>query len=301
MNTQFQSSTVSPKSTNRWKKNVIPPIRPIVSHSNSLLSRTASLIDHSLQPLAQSYEDFLNNSTQLIKELDNLTIPTDTLLVTLDVNSLYPSISQEECITIIHQEMLKNQDLIKFNPNLITKLLHTNMTNYFDFAETFFLQKMGIAMGASFSPTAANIFMSVTLNTFLNSRQKTPLYPKRYIDDIFLIWPKNQDLPKFLNELNNYHPNLKFTATFLETAVNFLDVTIFKGKRFNQHNRLDMKTYQKENNLYEYIHFQSNYQKQLLKGFIIGETIRYIRTNTSEDSRNKAKGLHLDYKKESIH
>ena len=274
-----------PKIHKPLEKNGIPPIRPIVSHSNSLLSRTASLIDHSLQPLARSYEDFLNNSTQLIKELDNLTIPTDTLLVTLDVNSLYPSIPQEECITIIHQEMLKNQDLIIFDPNLITKLLHTNMTNnYFDFAETFFLQKTGIAMGASFSPTAANIFMSVTLSTFLNSRQETPLYLKRYIDDIFLIWPKNQDLPKFLNELNNYHPNLKFTATFSETAVNFLDVTIFKGKRFNQHNRLDMKTYQKENNLYEYIHFQSNHQKQLLKGFIIGETIRYVRTNTSEDS-----------------
>ena len=35
------------------------PIRPIISRSNSLLSHTAQLIDHVLQPLSQSYSDDL--------------------------------------------------------------------------------------------------------------------------------------------------------------------------------------------------------------------------------------------------
>uniref|UniRef100_A0A1X7U504 Reverse transcriptase domain-containing protein n=1 Tax=Amphimedon queenslandica TaxID=400682 RepID=A0A1X7U504_AMPQE len=79
----------------------IPPVRPIVSHSSSLLSNTAHLIDHALQPLVQSYEDFLKNSTQLVTEPESITIPDNTLLITLDVCNLYPSIPPKECLEII--------------------------------------------------------------------------------------------------------------------------------------------------------------------------------------------------------
>ena len=123
----------------------IPPIRPIVSHSNSLLSYTAHLIDHALQPLAQSYEDFLNNSTQLVTELESITIPDNTLLVTLDVCNLYPSIPPKECLQIIHQEMCSHPDLLIFDPNLITHLLHVNMTNnFFEFSGSIFLQMLWV-------------------------------------------------------------------------------------------------------------------------------------------------------------
>lgn len=42
---------------------LLPPIRPIVAHTQSILSPTAHLIDHVLQPLAQSYPDYIQNST----------------------------------------------------------------------------------------------------------------------------------------------------------------------------------------------------------------------------------------------
>ena len=65
-------------------------------------------------------------------------------------------------------------------------------------------------MGAAFSPTVANIFMSVILRKFLNTQQQ-PLLLARYIDDIFMIWPNNQELDQFLHDLNDFHPNLHFT------------------------------------------------------------------------------------------
>ena len=145
----------------------IPPIRPIISHSNSLLSHTASFIDYVLQPLAQSYDDFLKNSTGLVTELNNSTFPSDIILVTLDVVNLYPSIPQGECINIIHEEMFKFQELILFDPNLITHLLHTNMTNnFFQFAGCTFLQQKGTAMGAAFSPSIANMWHSRRKSTY---------------------------------------------------------------------------------------------------------------------------------------
>ena len=144
--------------------NGIPPVRPIVAHTNSLLSKTAKFIDHILQPLAQVYDDYLKNSSQLILLLETLSIPEDMLLVTLDVSNLYPSIPQKECLEVVRDEMKKYQDLIIHDPNLVLRLLNINMSNnYFQFGNSVFLQTKGTAMGAAFSPTVANIFMSVFL------------------------------------------------------------------------------------------------------------------------------------------
>jgi hypothetical protein len=80
----------------------------------------------------------------------------------MDIISLFPSIPQAECLKIIYEEMCNNQELLIFDPNLIIKLLQINLyNNYFELSDFIFRQKSGIVMGASFSPTIANIFMSV--------------------------------------------------------------------------------------------------------------------------------------------
>ncbi len=89
----------------------LPPIRPIVSHSNSQLSPSAHFIDHVLQPIARSYEDYLHNSTALLRTLQDFPIPDNAILVTIDIESLYPSIPQDECLTIIYQEMFTKNEL----------------------------------------------------------------------------------------------------------------------------------------------------------------------------------------------
>ena len=47
----------------------LPSMRPIVAQSNSPLLPTAKCLDHVLQPLAQSYDDHIQNSTSLILRL----------------------------------------------------------------------------------------------------------------------------------------------------------------------------------------------------------------------------------------
>ncbi len=69
-------------------------------------------------------------------------------------------------------------------------------------------------MGAPFSPAIANIFMSVFFRNFLSKQTKHPVFLKRYIDDIFIIW--NHDvcaLELFLNHLNVYHPHISALFT----------------------------------------------------------------------------------------
>ena len=47
---------------------------------------------------------------------------------------------------------------------------------------------------------------------FLEKQTVKPLVWLRYIDNIFFIWNENEEkLEEFLENLNNFHPNLKFT------------------------------------------------------------------------------------------
>ncbi len=264
----------------------LPPVRPIVSHSNSILSPSAHFIDHVLQPIAKSYPDYLQNSTSLAFTLQDLRIPDESILVTIDVQSLYPSIPQTECLEIIYQEIHTRNKLLITHPNLVIQLLHTNINfNYFEFATLYFQQIKGTAMGAAFSPTIANIYLSVILHRFLQTQPYQPLFFKRYIDDIFLIWPHSPtELKKFIEALNNFHCSLKFTCETSTSTANFLDLTIYKGITFEYTTILDVKTYQKEKNLYQYLHYKSNHPPSVYKGIIKGECVRYARTNSTPEN-----------------
>ena len=112
-----------------------------------------------------------------------------------------------------------------------------------------------------------------------------PHFLTRYIDDIFIIWtgtPKQLDL--FLNNLNTFHPNLRFTNEQSTSSIDFLDLTVYKSQSFQITNILDTKTFQKQLNLYQYLHFTSNHPKKVFKALIKGECIRYIRTNSTQES-----------------
>lgn len=264
----------------------LPPLRPIVSQTHSLLTPSAKFIDHILQPIACSYPDYLHDSTTLSVRLQDMTVPDDSVLVTLDVVNLYPSIPQEECLQVIYDELHTNRHLLIFDPNLVIKLLHLNISNtFFTFGNLTFQQISGTTMGALFSPTIANIYMSVILRRFLQHQHTKPHLLQRYIDDIFLIWTDPVDsLQVFLKELNSFHPNLCFTHHLGHDSIDFLDLSIFKGHRFNLTNILDTKTFQKQLNLYQYLHYTSNHPDKVFKAVIKGECIRYVRTNTTYET-----------------
>ena len=172
-----------------------------------------------------------------------------------------------------------------FDPNLIIRLLQININfNYFTFANLCFQQIKGTAMGAAFSPTIANIYMSSLINKFMLTQSTTPLILTRYIDDIFMIWNDSIDtLNTFLMKLNSFHPSLKFTHTYSHKTINFLDLTIYKGFNFYFTNVLDTSTYQKPLNLYQYLHYTSAHPQNVFKAIIRGECIRYARTNTTQE------------------
>ena len=74
------------------------------------------------------------------------------------------------------------------------------------------LEKSGTAIGTKFAPPYACIFMDEVETEFLKNQELQPFLWLCYIDDIFLTWSHGEEmLNQFLNNLNNFHSNLKFT------------------------------------------------------------------------------------------
>ena len=49
----------------------------------------------------------------------------------------------------------------------------------------------------------------------------------RYIDDIFFIWKHGEEsLKSFIDQVNTFHPTIKFTTEYSKEGVNFSDLNI---------------------------------------------------------------------------
>ena len=134
---------------------------------------------------------------------------------------------------------------------------------------------MGTKMAVSF----ANIFMAeIETKSILQSDTK-PREWKRYIDDVFSLWDNDKkDVDRFIEQVNKFHPTIKFTAEISEN----IDTTVFKGERLKKDSILDIKAHFKPTETFQFTHFASCHPPGIKYGFIKGEAIRLLRTNSSK-------------------
>ena len=98
----------------------------------------------------------------------------------------------------------------------------------------------------------------------------------------FSIYHGNENEIKTLFAIaNGHHSLLQFTFEYAQTSMNFFDVNVYKGKRFENNATLDLKTYFKPTNSFMYLHRESCHSRHVFTGFIKGEAIRHIR-NTND-------------------
>ena len=154
--------------------------------------------------------------------------------------------------------------------------------NSFQFNGKNYLQIHGTAMGTKMAVAFANIFMANIETQILGNSVTKPTIWKRYIDDIFSLWDVNKpDIDKFLEQANSHHPTIKFTAEISNTEITFLDTVVYKVKRCREHSILDIKTHFKPTETFQYTHFSSSHPSGVKKGFVKGEALRRLRTNSS--------------------
>lgn len=270
----------------KWSKpHLIPPGRPVISDCSSESYHIAEYIDYWLQPLATSHEAYLKDTNDVLDKLGKLKIPKDALIVTADVDAMYTNIEHEQGIAAVAQALRDNPNPERPPDEVILKLLEWGLTrNDFEFDGEFYLQICGTAMGKKFSPSYANIFMAQWEKRVLAQAEYKPLIYKRYLDDIFMIWTHGRDkLQSFLDFLNSDNPCIKLKAEISETSVDFLDLTIFKGTRFQREGILDTKVYHKPTDTMQLLHKASYHPKHTFAGIIKSQVLRYHRISTNPE------------------
>ena len=162
------------------------PGRLIVSSCGAPTEKISQFVDYHLCPLVENLPSFIKDTTSFITKLQSLNnIPEGTLLVTLDVSSLYTNIPHQEGIEACTEAL--NTRIIQQSPTEdLAELINQILTkNNFEFGDQHFLQVHGTAMGTRMAPSYANIFMGKLEQQLLARTRKKPAIWWRYIDDLF--------------------------------------------------------------------------------------------------------------------
>ena len=182
--------------------------------------RISHFIDHHLQPLVHKLPSYVKDTNDFLNKLLTIgKLPSNSLLVTLDVSSLYTNIPHNEGINACDHFLLA-----LFACDLIRMILTMNNITFND---SHYLQIYGTAMGTKIASSFANLFLGLFEKNALRNAPFQPHTWLRYIDDIFMIWTESpENLKIFIDFLNNIHPTIKFTSSHSPTNVPFLDVNV---------------------------------------------------------------------------
>ena len=259
------------------------PGRPVVSAVGCHTEKISAFVDHHLQPMTKELPSYVKDTTHLIKKLDALPdIPADTILVTMDVRSLYTNIPNEEgkqAIKDFFRERARPGDekLSKVINVLLTLIL---TLNNFIFNGENYIQTNGCSMGTKCAPSYASLYMGwfEKIHILPRIREHTLMYV-RFIDDILLVWKgSEEELLKFLNEINKVHPTIKFDFKYSRESVDFLDTTIKETG-----NRLTTTLYTKPTDRKAYLHAKSYHPGTTKNSIAFSQATRIRRICTTDE------------------
>ena len=197
------------------------------------------------------------------------------LFFTLDITSLYTNIPHNEDTQAIKEFLAIHRDINVLPHNsYIIELLEVVLTNnYFDFNGKYYHQKSGTAMGTKLAPLYANLFMTKFKQIRVCTYHLQPTLWKRFINDIFMIWPHGMDsLLDFIQHLNTVYPTIKFTSTISPSEIAFLDLIIYSID-----DKLHTRLYTKSTDRHMYLSFYSEHPMNLKRSVSYPQFLRLKR------------------------
>jgi hypothetical protein len=233
-------------------------LRPIINCINTPTYNLCKLVEYILHPFIKNFISFIQDSQNLIQDLDDRYFPSKVKFISADFESLYTNIDLNLALNIItdfSKDKLDESHINIYAFNKILRLIFEN--NIFCFKESYYVQILGIAMGSVCGPTIANIFVNFFEEKWLTIAK--PIYYKRFIDDLFIILLDNNSFDFQL--LHDSFKPLKLNVVCNE-RVNFLDLDISFN---NILRKVNFKLFLKKTNSFSYLLTSSNHPQHIFK------------------------------------
>lgn len=286
------------------------PGRPIVATFTNpvhLIDKYLTSLTAVLLPLIPGS---LRDTPDLISRLQSSFDPPlskSAVIVTADVNSLYPCIPWNEGIDASvafyqeHLSTLKSHATANNMPEpppvmVFADLLRFVLQNsYIHFKNRkFFKQLSGTAMGMCISVFFANAYMySITKQHIHSPPSKVRLF-LRYIDDIIVIFDDatDEEVAEFFSTISNGH--ITYTVDKVGTSQNFLDLTVSIDKTLNS---VFYAPFWKPTSSGSYIHPDTCHPGHVMSAIPFSQFLRLRRNSSStEIFLTAAKRLTRDFK-----
>lgn len=271
-----------------------PEGRPIISGNGSLTEPSSQFVDYFIKPLVRDLPSFIEDTTDVLCALMNITNATGCYMVTLDVASLYTNIDHQEGLEALQHYLSLRSDTTPPNEFLLSLTKWTLHNNVFIFQNSFYRQRKGTAMGACFAPNYANLFLGYWEDTFVYNQRNNVFLDKvmfycRFIDDIYLIWSGSEsELLDFHKYLNSTNENIKLSIEYSMTSIHFLDLSI----SIDDSGSLQTTIYRKSTDRNTLLRSDSFHANSLKNNIPVGQFQRLKRICSSDsDFQTQAKDM----------
>ena len=251
------------------KENV--PLRGVVSFIGSPYENVAKTLVPILRSLQGRSGHYIKNSRELKKIVEKWTVQRDEILVSYDVEKLYPSIPIKEALDLV-ENLLKCkpdlQDVTKMSVKSIMKLLRwTFSLTYCEYKGKHCTLDCG-SIGLSLVGEVAIIYMED-----FQIKVKTDEYPELeewpwYVDDSVLKCRRNRS-DEILDHLNKQEPGIiRFTKE--EEKENKLPSLDLEMNVNRKRKKVEFNVHYKPTNTNITLKKQSNHSESTKKGVIKG-------------------------------
>ncbi len=270
--------------------------RPVVSSCSSPLNRIAEFLDFYLLPEVKKSPAYLKDTADTIRKIENLVLPDDIIVASIDVVSMFTAVPQEEAYEVAMETLSKVNRFscdppmpsLAFMGKMLTLVLYRNA---FEFNGKYYLQVSGCPMGLKSSPSLCCLVVNKLVQEIMEMDEHLISF-NIYMDDSLLMWSGTmEELERFIERINQLHPSLKFTYSASKQEIQFLDLIIYKGERFKTLNILDIRCFTKPTETWCYLDRNSSHNPAVFRGFIKGELIRYARNSNNRKDYEEKKSI----------
>ena len=272
------------------------PISPNIGYPTGQIS---NFLHSQLAEAVFMHPHVLKDSLSLIRMLENMNLSPDQeiFLTSADIAAPYPSINIEDGLEAMRWFMKEHtnipDNLQKLYLRLARFVLENNYVECRGLSEgCFFRQKIGTAMGTSFSVTYATIFMIWLETPIVNEFRQHILLYKRFLDDVFVVWSGSiPELCRFHRKFRAANPNIKleWQGIPLETdATNPAKFDSYKHRRVNfldldarivytiQRASFEFSVYRKPGNAFSNLPYGSYHARHVFRGWLKAEVLRLL-------------------------